>query len=155
MLERCFAGVDGSACERSMHMCCGYPGFLDDVDYLKADPQVYFELATALDASCVDAVSIEDAHQNNDLKLLECFKRTKVIFGVVQVANSRVETQEEIESRLREALKHIDAERLIVAPDCGLAFLPPGLLKQKLINMCSAAKQCCDGPSCKRHRTEK
>ena len=93
MLERCFAGIDGQSCERAMHMCCGYPGHLDDDTYLKADPDAYFQLATALDTSCLDAVSIEDAHRQNDLKLLECFKRTKVIFGVVKVASSRVESQ--------------------------------------------------------------
>lgn len=140
MLETCFAGVDGATCERQVHMCCGYPGYLDDKDYLKADPRAYFELASALDASCVDAVSIEDAHRHNDLSLLDCFQRTKVILGVVQSASSEVESQEQIEGRLREALKHIDAARLVVAPDCGLAFLPPQILKRKLTNMCMACK---------------
>lgn len=153
MLERCFAGIDGETCERSMHMCCGYPGHLDDANYLKAEPTAYFELASALDASCLDAVSIEDAHRHTDLKLLGFFKRTKVILGVVQVASSRVESSDEIEARLREALCHIDADRLVVAPDCGLAFLPPKILREKLTNMCIAAKCCCDGPLPKKLRT--
>jgi len=151
MLERCFDGVDGERCERAMHMCCGYPRHLDDADYAKADPGAYLELAPALDAaSCIDVVSIEDAHRHNDLALLKCFSRTKVIFGCIQIASSRVESVEEIESRLREALKHIEPQRLVVAPDCGLAFLPRDVLLQKLSNMCKAASRCCDGKGCKR-----
>jgi len=149
MLDRCFEGV-GEEIEKSVHICCGYPNYLDEENYMKADPSAYAQLAPALERSCVDAVSIEDAHRHNDLSLLAHFKRTKVIFGAVAVARSRVETQGEIADRLRSALEHIDAERLIVAPDCGLAFLPPAILKEKLRNMCAAAQQC--GPGCKRAR---
>jgi 5-methyltetrahydropteroyltriglutamate--homocysteine methyltransferase len=148
MLEACYEGVNASDCERQMHMCCGYPDHLDQEGYLKADPQAYFMLAPALDASCIDAVSIEDAHCHNDLSLLGHFTRTKVIFGTVTVASSQVESVEDIELRLNDALQYIDADRLVVAPDCGLALLPPGILKQKLNNMCLAAKRC----GCKRAR---
>nr|XP_006818154.1 PREDICTED: 5-methyltetrahydropteroyltriglutamate--homocysteine methyltransferase 3, chloroplastic-like [Saccoglossus kowalevskii] len=86
------------------------------------------------------AVAIEDAHRHNDLTLLKHFKKSQVVLGVVAVARSRVETAEEIRSRLSEALKYIPAERLLVAPDCGLGFLPHGILKQKLQNMVKAAK---------------
>nr|UKS50402.1 B12-independent methionine synthase 2 [Scrippsiella trochoidea] len=150
MLDRCFEDVGGE-CQRSVHICCGYPNRLDEEEYLKADPGAYAQLAPALERCCVDAVSIEDAHRHNDLSLLANFKRTKVIFGAVAVARSRVETQSEIAARLEAALEHIDADRLIVAPDCGLAFLPPAVLKEKLTNMCAAARQC--GPNCKRRRT--
>merc|ERR1740117_1921824 len=106
MLRRCFEGVGGGdGVERHVHMCCGYPSYLDQTDYMKADPQSYFQLADMLDESCVDALSIEDAHRHNDLALLKRFKRTKVILGVVQVAASRVETVGEIEARLRAALE--------------------------------------------------
>ena len=56
------------------------------------------------------------------------------------MARSRVESAEEIRNRLQEALKHIPADRLIVAPDCGLGFLPRDILRQKLANMTEAAK---------------
>lgn len=149
LLDRCFETIDGSACERQVHMCCGYPDHLDQEGYLKADPKTYFRLAPAIDACCVDAVSIEDAHCHNDLTLLELFQNTKVILGVVKTASSKVESVEEIGLRLSEALKHIDAERLIVAPDCGLGLLPTDLIKLKLTNMCTAAMQagcCCSNP---------
>lgn len=127
-----------------MHMCCGYPGHVDQTDYLKADPSAYVRIASALDASCVDAVSIEDAWCQNDLSLLDNFKRTKVILGTMNVSSSRVEEVSEMRSRLTEALKHIEPERLMVAPDCGLGLLQGEkyghLLDQKLANMCQAAK---------------
>ncbi|XP_013380926.1 uncharacterized protein LOC106152014 isoform X3 [Lingula anatina] len=138
-LTRCFEGV-GPEVEKTVHLCCGYPAYLDQTDYMKADRSIYMNLAEKLDNSGLDAFSIEDAHQHNDLTLLEKFKKTKVIFGVVAIAKSRVETVEEIKSRVMEALKHIPKERLILAPDCGLAFLPRDILRQKLSNMVAAAK---------------
>ena len=86
------------------------------------------------------SVSIEDAHRHNDLTLLEKFKKTSVIFGIVAIADSRVETVEELKERVVEALKHIPASRLILAPDCGLGFLPVHILKQKIANMVTVAK---------------
>jgi len=138
-LERCFHGI-GSHTTAVMHMCCGYPNFLDEEGYQKADRDVYLRLAETLDDSIVQQVSIEDAHQNNDLKLLELFQKTSIIFGSFAVANSHVETVEEIRGRLQTALGHIDRDRLIAAPDCGLGLLGRDLAMQKLKNMCEAAK---------------
>jgi 5-methyltetrahydropteroyltriglutamate--homocysteine methyltransferase len=138
-LERCFHGLP-TAVTRTVHICCGYPEHLDQEDYVKAAPETYFDLAAALDAAAVDAVSIEDAHRPNDLSLLERFANTTVILGVVAIAVSRIEAVEAIADRLRQALEHIDAARLWAAPDCGLAMLPRDLAQQKLANLCAAAK---------------
>ena len=125
---------------RSVHMCCGYPDRLDNPDYPKASRDSYARLAGAVDASpLIDAVSIEDAHRPNDLSLLEAFPATTVILGVVAVAKSRLESVDEIRDRLRAALGHIDAGRLIAAPDCGLGLLGRDLARAKLRNMCEAA----------------
>ena len=138
-LDRCFDGVPAEV-TRVMHMCCGYPGHLDDADYLKADPACYRQLARAVDASSVHQVSIAHAHCLNDLDLLESFERTAVILGVITIASSRVESVEEIAGRLRLALRHIDAQRLLAAPDCGLMMLGRELAISKLGNMCAAAR---------------
>lgn len=134
--------LDGVAAERTVHICCGYPSYLDQQDYVHADKDSYLDLAPHLDAcTSVDVVSIEDAHRPNDLDmLLPLFKRAKVCFGAVAIARSRVESVAEIEERLRMALRFIDRERLIVAPDCGLGFLPRDLLEQKLANLCEAVR---------------
>jgi len=139
-LDRCFDGVDDSV-NRVMHMCCGYPEHLDDHEYHKADRSSYFRLAAAIDNSSINQVSLEDAHRHNDLSLLEKFQNTTVIFGAVAIAQSKVETVEEITARLADALKHIDKSRLIAAPDCGLAMLGRELAMEKLSNMCQAADQ--------------
>ena len=138
-LERCFDGVPRSV-QRTMHMCCGYPGHLDDPDYLKADADGYARLAKALNASCIDRISIEDAHRHNDLELLEQFSSTTIIFGVVAIASSRLESVEEIIGRLTSALEHIDRDRLIAAPDCGLMMLDRDLAMSKLSTLCEAAR---------------
>ncbi len=138
-LERCFDGVSDTV-QRTMHMCCGYPGHLDDADYLKADADGYARLAKALDASCIDRVSIEDAHRHNDLDLLELFSATTIIFGSIAIASSRVETVEEIAVRLTSALEHIDRDRLVAAPDCGLMMLDRDLAMSKLSVLCEAAQ---------------
>ncbi len=138
-IERCWQGVPAGV-TKVMHMCCGYPNHLDQEDYAKADPKAYFDLAGAVDESVVDAVSIEDAHRHNDLSLLDLFRNTRVIFGVIAIARSRVETVEEVRERLQAALEHLPAERLVAAPDCGLGHLGRELAMQKLKVLSAAAK---------------
>jgi 5-methyltetrahydropteroyltriglutamate--homocysteine methyltransferase len=62
-----------------------------------------------------------------------------VIFGVVAIARSEIESVDDIRERLSQALNHIDSERLIAAPDCGLGLLGRDLAMAKLKNMCAAA----------------
>ncbi|MEM6660720.1 MAG: cobalamin-independent methionine synthase II family protein [Pseudomonadota bacterium] len=137
-LERCFHGLpDGVT--RVVHMCCGYPEHLDDETYKKADPDSYQRLSQAVDEAAFDQLSIEDAHCQNDLALLERYRAKSVILGAVAVARSRIEPVEEIADRISEALEHIDRDRLVIAPDCGLGLLTPDLADAKLRNMCTAA----------------
>jgi 5-methyltetrahydropteroyltriglutamate--homocysteine methyltransferase len=139
MLERAFTGITEDV-TRTVHICCGYPSAVDLDDFPKAPREAYFELAAMLDECAIDCVSIEDAHRYNELALLEQFKKTKVILGVVQIAATRIETVDEISARLRSALKHFDKERLLAGPDCGLAMLDRGVIFSKLNNMCKAAQ---------------
>lgn len=138
-LERCFDGLPKEV-NRLVHMCCGYPNALDAKGYLKAEQDAYLQIADAMDESSVNAVSLEDAHRNNDLKLLEHYKQTTILFGVIDVAKSRIETVEEVRARLLEALNHIDTNRLMAAPDCGLGLLGRDLAVKKLKVMCEAAR---------------
>jgi 5-methyltetrahydropteroyltriglutamate--homocysteine methyltransferase len=63
-----------------------------------------------------------------------------VILGVTAVAKSEVEPVDQIAARLKTALQHIDPERLIAAPDCGLGLLGRKLAVAKLSNLCEAAR---------------
>lgn len=138
-LERAFHGCPDRV-TRVVHMCCGYPDRLDHPDYPKAAREAYLEIADAIEQSTIDMISLEDAHRHNDLKLLEHFRNTAVIFGAIAIAKSQVETVDEIVARLEQALEHIDKERLIAAPDCGLGLLGRNLAVAKLQNMCAAAR---------------
>ena len=140
-LEKCFEGINQNDVEKITHICCGYPDKLDAVDYPKAPLDSYKEIAQSLDNSIIDSVSIEDAHRYNDLTLLKDYKQTKVIFGLIKIASSKIETVAEIESRIQEALNFISKEQLIAAPDCGLGHLSRELAMKKLKIMSVAAKK--------------
>ena len=140
-LEKCFEGINQNDVEKITHICCGYPDKLDAVDYPKAPLDSYKKIAKSLDNSKIDSVSIEDAHRYNDLTLLKDYKHTKIIFGLIKIANSKIETIEEIERRIEEALKFISKEQLIAAPDCGLGHLSRELAMKKLKIMCLASRK--------------
>ena len=138
-LERCFHGIPNEI-EKIVHICCGYPDKVDAINYPKAPVNSYNNLASYLEDSSVNTISIEDAHRHNDLKLLEDFKTKKIIFGLIKIASSEIEEVEEIRTRIKDCLNHIDAERLIAAPDCGLGYLSRDMAKIKLRNLSTAAK---------------
>ena len=140
-LEKCFEEINQSDVEKITHICCGYPDKIDAENYPKAPLDSYTKIAKALDSSKIDSVSIEDAHRYNDLSLLKNYKNTKIIFGVIKIASSKIETVEEIEDRIKETLKFISKEQLIVAPDCGLGHLNRELAIKKLKIMSLAAKK--------------
>ncbi len=140
-LEKCFDGIENTNVEKITHICCGYPDKLDAIDYPKAPQDSYHKIAELLDDSIIDTISIEDAHRHNDLNLLEKFKKTKIILGLIKIASSVEETIDEIQTRIEKALNHIDVNRLIAAPDCGLGHLPHSLAKKKLKTMVEAVKK--------------
>jgi methionine synthase II (cobalamin-independent) len=138
-LARCFEGVAPEV-TRVVHMCCGYPNRLDDTDYPKADPESYVKIARAVDG-VVDQISIEDAHRHNPARLFHLFERSALIVGFVTVAQSRIETVEEIRARMETVLELLPPERVLAAPDCGLGFLGRDLAMAKLRNLSAAAAQ--------------
>ncbi len=140
-LEKCFENINDSSIEKITHICCGYPDKIDAIDYPKAPLDSYKKITKALDNSIIDSISIEDAHRYIDLSLLSDYQRTKVIFGVIKIASSSIETEEEIENRIKEALNYISKEQLILAPDCGLGHLSRELAIQKLKKMSSVARK--------------
>lgn len=137
-LELCFENVGNSIIARYVHICCGYPHHLDEPNYPKADPNAYLKIAAALDNSILDVISIEDAHRRNSLELFKLFRKTNIIVGVIDVAISRIDSIKEIENHLLSILYVLPPNRMIIAPDCGLGFLPLPILNAKLTNMIAA-----------------
>ncbi|MDC0226487.1 5-methyltetrahydropteroyltriglutamate--homocysteine methyltransferase [Alphaproteobacteria bacterium] len=139
-LAKCFEGIENDKVEKITHICCGYPDKLDAINYPKAPINSYHKIASQLNQSIINTVSLEDAHRYNDLSLLEKFSKTKIILGLIKIASSKEETINEIHSRILNALQFIKKENLIAAPDCGLGHLPRDLAKRKLKIMVDAVK---------------
>ena len=140
LLERCFDGVPDEV-TTVVHICCGYPQYLDQENYMKADPQSYVKLAQALDKSTnIKALSIEDAHSRNNPQLFSLFTHKIIILGVIDISRSRVESIDEITEHIQDILHYIPAERLMIAPDCGLTMLPKDIVYKKIKNMCAAVR---------------
>jgi len=122
-----------------VHVCCGYPQYLDQKDYEKAELSAYLEIADFLNNSSIDQVSLEDAHRRNSGQLFEKLNKKTVIVGCVDVSSSRVESVEEIVRHIKDVLQYVPREQLVVAPDCGLIMLPDDVMREKLKNMVAAA----------------
>ena len=69
-------------------------------------------------------VSIETAQSKLDCSVLEKLPGKTIILGVLDLSDMTIETPETVAARIRRALPHVPAERIIVAPDCGLKYLP-------------------------------
>ncbi len=81
-----------------------------------------------------------------DLEVLQSLADKGVIFGVVDVGDSRIETVEEIEARIRQVLDYVKPDRLTVGPDCGMVFLDPEVAKAKLTNLVESARRVRESP---------
>ena len=113
-LNRALDGVKG---ETAVHICFGYAALVKD------RPSGYSFLPEL--AGCTaHGISIETAQSSLDCSVLEKLPEKKIILGVLDLSTPRVETPEQVAQRIRRALPHCAAERIIVAPDCGLKYLP-------------------------------
>jgi len=138
---KCFEGLPEDVIS-AVHLCCGYPTYCDQDDYMKADKNLYKTLAPLLDNSGIKQFSIEDAEAQNNLEdLLPLFKKSTVILGAITIARSKVEEFDQLKARIEKALKFIDPERLVLAPDCGLGFLEESKILAKLEVMVKVANE--------------
>lgn len=113
-LDRALAGVDGTT---AVHICFGYAAVVKD------KPSGYSFLAEFENAA-VDQVSIEAAQPKLDLSVLQQLPSKTIILGVIDLSDLTVETPETVAARIRKALPFALADRIVVAPDCGLKYLP-------------------------------
>ena len=85
-------------------------------------------------------ISIETAQSNLDTSILETLPGKTIILGVLDLSTHAVEEPETVASRIRRALPHVSAERVIIAPDCGLKYLPREVAFGKMKAMADGAK---------------
>jgi 5-methyltetrahydropteroyltriglutamate--homocysteine methyltransferase len=121
-INQALEGVTGCT---ALHLCFGYAAVVGD------KPSGYAFL-TELEHSAVDQISIEAAQPGLDLSILRAFATKTIILGVLDLKDMQVEAPERIAARIREALQYIPPERLMVAPDCGMKYLPRQIANQKL-----------------------
>jgi 5-methyltetrahydropteroyltriglutamate--homocysteine methyltransferase len=100
-----------------VHICFGYAAIIHQ------RPSGYLFLPE-LEAADVAQVSIETAQSHLDCGVLAKLPSKTIILGVLDLSDMVVETPEIVADRIRRALPYVDAARIVVAPDCGLKYLP-------------------------------
>jgi 5-methyltetrahydropteroyltriglutamate--homocysteine methyltransferase len=129
-INRALEGIEGTT---ALHTCFGYAHIVHN------RPKGYPFLEPLADTTA-DQISMESAQQNVDLGVLKSLGDKTVIVGVIDLADeSAVESQELVVSRIKNALRFVQAERLIVAPDCGMKYLPRETAFGKLRVLAEAA----------------
>lgn len=113
-INRAFQGVTGSTV---VHLCFGYAAMVDQ------KPSGYSFLPE-LDGAIAETISIEAAQPKLDLAILRELPTKTVMVGVLDLSSAEVETPEIVADRIRQALKVLPPERIVVAPDCGMKYLP-------------------------------
>src|SRR6202012_2842217 len=129
-LNKALEGVAGTT---AVHICFGYAAIIH------ARPSGYSFLPELAECSCAQ-ISIETAQSSLDCSVLTQLPGKKIILGVIDLSNPTVETPEVIANRIRRALPFVDPKNLLIAPDCGMKYLPREAAFGKLQAMVAGAQ---------------
>ena len=125
--------LDGAAGRTALHVCFGYGA------HVAEKPSGYSFLGE-LGACAVDEISIEAAQPQLVLDVLDALPNKRIALGVIDLHDTTVESPELVAQRLRHALKHVSASRLVVSPDCGFKYLDRSTAFAKLCAMVVGAR---------------
>jgi 5-methyltetrahydropteroyltriglutamate--homocysteine methyltransferase len=128
-INRAVEGVSGTT---AVHLCFGYAA------RVKSKPSAYSFLPE-LERAHVTQISIETAQPKLDCAVLAKLPSKQIMLGVVDLGDMTVETPEVIADRIRHALPYVAADRIVVAPDCGMKYLPRGVAFGKMKAMVEGA----------------
>jgi 5-methyltetrahydropteroyltriglutamate--homocysteine methyltransferase len=128
-LNEALDGVQGTT---AVHICFGYAAIIH------VRPSGYSFLPELAGCRCAQ-VSIETAQSSLDCAVLKELPDKKIILGVIDLANHTVESAELVASRIRRALPYVPVANLLVAPDCGMKYLPREVAFGKLQAMVAGA----------------
>jgi len=128
-LNRALAGVVGTT---AVHLCFGYAAIIHD------RPSGYSFLPELADCSC-DQVSIETGQSNLDTSVLTHLAGKTIILGVIDLSDHTVESVDTVAARVRRALPYVAADKVVIAPDCGMKYLPWESAEGKMRAMAGAA----------------
>ena len=129
VVNRALDGVPGTT---AVHVCFGYAAIIHE------RPEGYSFLPE-LAACDADQVSIETAQSGLDCSVLSSLDGKTIILGVLDLADPAVESPEVVVERVRRALPYVPASRIVLAPDCGMKYIPRETAFGKLTAMSAAA----------------
>jgi 5-methyltetrahydropteroyltriglutamate--homocysteine methyltransferase len=132
-VNRALAGV-GTLGTTAVHLCFGYAAIVHD------RPSGYSFLPELAECVC-DQVSVETAQSGLECSVLRPLAEAgkTVILGVIDLSSPEIETPDLIIERVRRALPYVPADQLVLAPDCGMKYLPRDSAQGKLTSMTTAA----------------
>jgi 5-methyltetrahydropteroyltriglutamate--homocysteine methyltransferase len=129
-INRALDGIEG---ETVLHTCFGYAHIVKD------RPSGYPFLRELGDCAATQ-LSLEAAQPNLDPDVLCAVPEKTIVLGVLDLGSSEVETPDVVAGRIRKALTVVAPERLVVAPDCGMKYLPRERAFDKLEAMVAGAR---------------
>jgi 5-methyltetrahydropteroyltriglutamate--homocysteine methyltransferase len=129
-IDRALEGIPGTT---AVHLCFGYA-------YVVKEKPSGYSFLPELDACTADQISIEAAQPALDLSVLEKLPGKTIILGVLDLGSETIETAEGVAARIREALQWVPTERLVIAPDCGMKYLPRHVARAKLEAMVAGTR---------------
>jgi 5-methyltetrahydropteroyltriglutamate--homocysteine methyltransferase len=129
-LNRALEGIDGTT---AVHICFGYAAIIHQ------RPSGYSFLPELAGCACRQ-ISIETAQSNLDCAVLANLEGKKIMVGCINLEEMNVETPETVAARIRRALPFVRKEDVILAPDCGMKYLPRDVAFGKLKAMVAAAR---------------
>jgi 5-methyltetrahydropteroyltriglutamate--homocysteine methyltransferase len=129
-LQRALDGVSGTT---AVHICFGYAAIIH------ARPSGYSFLPELAGCSC-HQISIETAQSNLDTAVLEKLPGKKIMVGCIDLSDTTIETPQKVVERIKRALEHVKPENVIIAPDCGMKYLPREVAFGKMKAMVEGAK---------------
>ncbi len=118
----------------ALHMCFGYA-------YVVKDKPSGYSFLSELEGCSADQISIEAAQPGLDPAVLAALPSKTIIYGVLDLGDESVETVDLVANRIRAALEHVPPERLVLAPDCGMKYLPRATAYGKLNSLVEGARR--------------
>jgi 5-methyltetrahydropteroyltriglutamate--homocysteine methyltransferase len=129
-IDRALGGIDG---DTVVHTCFGYA-------HIVKNRLTGYPFLRELNDCVATHVSLEAAQPRLDPEVLSALPDKVIILGVLDLGATEVETPEDVAGRIRQALEVVRPERLVVAPDCGMKYLPRDLAFRKLEAMVAGAR---------------
>jgi 5-methyltetrahydropteroyltriglutamate--homocysteine methyltransferase len=129
-IDRALDGIQG---DTVLHTCFGYAHVVKD------KPSGY-PFLRELDDCRATHVSLEAAQPSLDPEVLRQLTDKTILLGVLDLGSGEAESRELVAERIRRALEVVPPERLVVAPDCGMKYLPRELAFRKLQAMVAGAR---------------